>query len=89
MKNNFGEVTKKIVVCGFCSLIMLPTVTSYICRNSNCPDYLFEKQEHIPEQNFNIENFNIQITTVSGTSVSNTSEAYGPISFIDLNEERG
>jgi hypothetical protein len=73
MKSNFGEAKKRIAIYCFCGAIMAPTLTSFVCLNRACPDYLLEKHEHLPEQKQGVHNHFENITYVSSVAASGVS----------------
>lgn len=73
MKNNSGDVSKKITVCGLCGLLMAATLSGFICVNPKCPAYMCENRQHLLEKG-NTGTSYIYTPTISvrGTSASAT-----------------
>lgn len=89
MKNNFGEISKKPVIYCLCGAIMIPIFTGWMCPNLECPDYMLEENEHLPERQENGDNYKIQTVSFSGTAASGATGAYGPVDFIKWPKEGG
>jgi hypothetical protein len=47
---DYPNITKKAVICGLCGLIMTTTLSCFVCTNPQCPEYMCEKHDHIPEK---------------------------------------
>jgi hypothetical protein len=74
---NYSEIAKKTVFCSLCGLIMTTTLSGLVCVNPQCPEYMCEKHEHIPEKGD---------TGVSYTFSSNTSIGTPSPSASDVEE---
>jgi len=89
MKDNFREISKKVVIYCLCGAILTPTLTGFVCQNPTCPDYLLEKNEHIPERRGTNLTYLGQIDRSIGTIASSATIYHGLINFVDWPSERG
>lgn len=46
----YQGLARKVVACSLCGTILVVSANGLICQNMNCPEYLFEKREHLPEK---------------------------------------
>lgn len=50
MTNNSKKTAKNIVIIGISSVVAASTLKGVVCSNLQCPEYMCEKHEHLPEK---------------------------------------
>ena len=83
MKDNFREISEKVVICFLCGAILTLTFTGFVCQNPTCSDCLLEKDEHTPERKGTDLSYLGQIDRSIGTIASSATIYSGPIGFVD------
>jgi len=70
MDNNIRQISRNFVICCLCGAILTPTFAGFVCQNQICPDYLFEKHSHIPEQKGTHSSYFEQVNTSIGSATT-------------------
>ena len=68
----YQGLARKVIACSLCGAILVVSANGLVCQNMNCPEYLFEKHEHIPEKYQGAYNLSDKTISVSGTAASST-----------------
>jgi hypothetical protein len=88
MKNNPKSAITNITVCGLCGLIMTTTISGFICANPQCPEYMCERHDHLPEKGDTGASYYFDSNTSIGTPSPSAADD-GEFPYLNNSQMRG